>query len=120
MSYVDPMHSDGSLLPVPTSLDGIEIDRPHIVESPRQISDDVFDLRKIDICILLRLQLHPQSFVERERVRRERAKIHMITSLHMLGCDVGPAQAKLIMQQGWLQLYPLETTLNDGAATSPK
>jgi hypothetical protein len=35
-------------------------------------------------------------------------------SLHALGCDVGPAEAHAIVQQGWLQLYPIETTLNGG------
>jgi translocation and assembly module TamB len=35
-------------------------------------------------------------------------------SLRALGCDVGPAEAKAVLQQGWLQLYPIETTLNGG------
>jgi translocation and assembly module TamB len=35
-------------------------------------------------------------------------------SLKAHGCDVGPAEVKAILQQGWLQLYPIETTLNGG------
>lgn len=35
-------------------------------------------------------------------------------SLRTHGCDVGPVEVKAIIQQGWLQLYPLETTLNGG------
>jgi translocation and assembly module TamB len=36
------------------------------------------------------------------------------TSLHALGCDVGPVDWKAIVRQGWLQVYPIETTLNGG------
>jgi hypothetical protein len=35
-------------------------------------------------------------------------------SLKAHGCDVGPAEVRAILQQGWLQLYPLEATLNGG------
>jgi hypothetical protein len=35
-------------------------------------------------------------------------------SLHAHGCDIGPAEAKAVLQQGWLQLYPIEATLNGG------
>lgn len=35
-------------------------------------------------------------------------------SLHALGCDVGPAEVRAVAQQGWLQLYPIETSLNGG------
>jgi hypothetical protein len=35
-------------------------------------------------------------------------------SLHAMGWDVGPANLRLILQKGWLQLYPLETTVNGG------
>jgi hypothetical protein len=35
-------------------------------------------------------------------------------SLKAHGCDVGPAEVKAVLQQGWLQLYPIQTTLNGG------
>jgi hypothetical protein len=35
-------------------------------------------------------------------------------SLQTLGCDVGPAELRLCLQRGWLQLYPVHTTLNGG------
>ena len=35
-------------------------------------------------------------------------------SLRALGCDIGPADVKAVVQQGWLQFYPIETTLNGG------
>ncbi len=35
-------------------------------------------------------------------------------SLKAYGCDVGPAEVKAVMQQGWLQSYPIETTINSG------
>jgi hypothetical protein len=35
-------------------------------------------------------------------------------SLHALGCTVGPAEARLYLQRSWLQVYPLEATLNGG------
>ncbi len=35
-------------------------------------------------------------------------------SLKAHGCEVGPAQMKAVLQQGWLQFYPVETTLNGG------
>ena len=31
-------------------------------------------------------------------------------SMKALGCDIGPAEVKAILQQGWFQLYPIETT----------
>lgn len=36
------------------------------------------------------------------------------TKLVAFGCDVGPAEVKTVMQRGWLQLYPIHTTLNGG------
>ncbi len=36
------------------------------------------------------------------------------TKLVAFGCDVGPAEVKSVMQRGWLQLYPINTTLNGG------
>ncbi len=35
-------------------------------------------------------------------------------SLRAAGCEVGPAELRFCLQQGWLQLYPVETTLNGG------
>ncbi len=35
-------------------------------------------------------------------------------SLKTYGCDIGAAELKAIAQQGWLQFYPIETTLNGG------
>lgn len=35
-------------------------------------------------------------------------------SLKAHGCDVGTADVKAILQQGWLQVYPIETSLNGG------
>ena len=35
-------------------------------------------------------------------------------SMKALGCDVGPAEVKAIVQVGWFQLYPIETTFNNG------
>jgi hypothetical protein len=35
-------------------------------------------------------------------------------SLHALGCDVGPVELRVCLQKGWLQLYPVDTTLNGG------
>jgi hypothetical protein len=50
------------------------------------------------------------------------ARLHDLTgdgalswqALHALGCDVGPAELRFCLQQGWLQLLPLDTTLNGG------
>ena len=41
------------------------------------------------------------------------ASVHW-KSLQAHGCDVGAAEVKAILQQGWLQIYPVETTLNGG------
>ena len=35
-------------------------------------------------------------------------------SLTAFGCVVGPADVKAVMQQGWLQTYPIDTTINMG------
>lgn len=37
-----------------------------------------------------------------------------LQSLHLQGCDIGPAELHFCLQQGWLQLYPLETAFNGG------
>ncbi len=37
-----------------------------------------------------------------------------LLSLKAPGCDIGPAELRLCLQQGWLQCYPLETTFNGG------
>ncbi len=36
------------------------------------------------------------------------------TKVEALGCDIGPADLKAVMQMGWIQVYPIETTLNEG------
>ena len=35
-------------------------------------------------------------------------------SLTALGCDVGSAEVKAVLQKGWLRFYPIETTVNGG------
>lgn len=35
-------------------------------------------------------------------------------AVHTHGCDVGPAEVRACLQQGWFQLYPIETTINEG------
>jgi hypothetical protein len=35
-------------------------------------------------------------------------------SVRTHGCSVGPAELRACVQQGWFQLYPVETTLNGG------
>jgi translocation and assembly module TamB len=35
-------------------------------------------------------------------------------SLQALGCEVGPAEMRAVLQKGWFQLYPIETTINKG------
>ena len=35
-------------------------------------------------------------------------------SIEALGCTVGPTDLRFCLQQGWLQLYPIDTSLNGG------
>jgi hypothetical protein len=37
-----------------------------------------------------------------------------LQSLHAPGVDIGPAEIRFCLQQGWLQMYPVETTFNGG------